>query len=164
MDISTSSSCSDGVEYLSPIYIKKTTTITGVRFFQAIQGAYTADNTNQVGLYSYNGSGGLTLVASSTNNGNLWKNASGTLASEPFSAPYSAAPGAYMVGIIYNNSAQTTGPQFGVYTSVPAAVSGQGTTNSAKFSGYRLGRTALDASLNMSDLTNHNIRFALFLY
>jgi hypothetical protein len=88
------------------------TTITGVAFVQRTQGSYTADNYNGVGLYSYDaGDGSLTLVASSTDDGNLWKAAANAYVQKPFTTPYVAGAGAYFIVAMYSTSSQTTAPQ-----------------------------------------------------
>ena len=68
------------------VYIRESKTIAGVKWFQGVQGNYTADNYNGVGLYSYDGAGTLTLVASSTNDGNIWKASANSVGSKAFSS------------------------------------------------------------------------------
>ena len=103
------------------VYLAKAQTITGVKWMQLTAGNYTANNYNGLGLYSYSG-GTLTLVASSTNDGNIWKvSSTNTFQSKAFSSTYAAAAGVYYVGALYCSSAQTTAP--GIY----AAVTGNAT-------------------------------------
>ena len=52
----------------------------------------------------------MTLVASSTTNGDLWKQAQYTVGTAAFSSTYEAAVCVYYVRVLYNSSAQTTGP------------------------------------------------------
>jgi hypothetical protein len=91
------------------VSIPAATTITGVAFVQITQGVYTANNYNGVALYSNSG-GTLSLVASSANNGALWKNANNTYHAEPFSATVAVQPGSYYIAFILNESAMTTNP------------------------------------------------------
>jgi hypothetical protein len=101
---------SGGEIRLVAVYLHRAATITGVKFFMSAQGSYTSTGHNGVALYSATvGSTTLTRVATSTDNGNLWKAAVG-LVTEPFSAPYDAPAGLYYVGFEYNASAETTAP------------------------------------------------------
>lgn len=131
----------DGRIEFQSVYISQAATITGAWFLQVTQGNYTADNYNGIGLYSYS-AGTLTLVASTTNDGNIWKTAASTYASKAFSTPYSAAAGVYYVGFLYNSSAQTTAPSVGGKVSA-AVLNGSITSNSASFFHYKTSQTAL---------------------
>ena len=73
------------------VWLDKAQTITGVKWYQTVAGNYTGDNYNGVGLYSYSG-GTITLVASSTNDANIWKATANTVGSKAFTTPYSAQP------------------------------------------------------------------------
>ena len=79
-------------------------TATGIVFVQTQSGIYTADNTNQVALYSYDGAGTLTQIAASANNGTLWKTASGNIKFEPFVSPVAVTPGIYFLAMLYNSA------------------------------------------------------------
>ena len=144
-------------------YLPTAQTITGVKFFQSFQGVYTADNYNGVGLYSYSG-GTMTLVASSTNDGNIWKGTAQTWQTKAFSSTYNAAAGLYFIAYIYNNSAQTTAPIIGGTTSFSANAAVYDFTNSAKLSSTLNGQNSLPASQAMSGTTTTNQNPALFLY
>lgn len=139
--------------YLLPIVVKRDTIITGVKFTNQTQGNYTADNNNKVGLYSYSG-GTLTLVASSTNDGNLWKGAANTLQTKAFTTPYLAVAGVYYVAMLYNQSAVTTAPAlFGTNSFGTAAARTLDHTNSAKLLGNITGND-LPATQAMSGVTS----------
>jgi hypothetical protein len=134
-----------------PVYVQTAATLTGVMFEMNTQGVYTANNYNGVGLYSIN-AGTLTLVASSANNGNLYKAAAQSLVKEPFAVAYSAAVGVYYISLLYSNSAETTAP----------SISGQSAnfnlgradfSNSYVLSGTLAGRTTLIASQAASGLS-----------
>jgi len=145
-------------------YIPINTTITGIKFFQGTQGNYTANNYNGVGLYSYSG-GTLTLVASSTNDGNIWKGTAGTWQTKAFSSTYNAAAGIYFVAILYSSSAQVTPPVICSCKNVTtAAVNTYDFTNSAKLSSTLAAQTALPATQLMSGTTNNNNIDLLLLY
>ncbi len=142
----------DNRVYYMGVYLKKARTITGVKWEQVTQGNYTADGYNGVGLYTYSG-GTLTLVASSTDDGNIWKATSATIASKAFSSTYAATAGLYFVAHLYCNSAQTTAPVTG---SILGSVGSNVTTdftNSAKLNGLQSGQTSLPATVAMSSIT-----------
>ena len=100
---------SDGQARYNAVVVERATTLTGIRFFLRTTGSYTADNTNNVALYSYSG-GTLTLVAESANNGALYAGTANSYISAPFTAPYAAAPGLYYAAVLYNQSAEVTAP------------------------------------------------------
>lgn len=144
----------DGTLNLTAIVIPEASTITGVMWIQNTQGNYTADNYNGVGLYSYS-SGTLTLQASSTNDGNIWKATAISLATKAFTTPYVATAGVYFIGALYNNSAQTTAPAFAGQSSnlFAGAVASLDFTNSAKIRGTVSAQTSLPATQAMSGVT-----------
>jgi hypothetical protein len=139
----------DGQVNFIPVYISEATTITGVKWVQGTAGNYTADNYNGVGLYSYSG-GTLTLVASSSDDGNIWKQTSGSMGAKAFSSTYNASPGLYYIAFLYNNSAQTTAPvvRGGVTTTTPAVTADF--TNSAKLFGLLGSQNSLPGTQAMS--------------
>lgn len=92
-----------------PIYVAEDVTLTGVRWYQGTQGDYTADNENRIGLYTKSGNT-MTLVASTANDGNLWKAASGE-ATKNFSSTYAASRGVYWIGFVFSRSAVVVAPQ-----------------------------------------------------
>lgn len=99
-----------GRHYSAIFSLRSSVTLTGVRFFQSTQGAYTANNYNGFGIYKLI-TGTWTLVATSTHDAALWKGAANTWQYKAFSSPYAAGPGVYMISAIYSSSAQTTAPQ-----------------------------------------------------
>lgn len=143
----------DGVAYYAAVYISKATTITGLKWYQSIQGNYTADNNNYVALYSYSG-GTMTQVAISTNDGNIWKVASNTFGSAAFTTPFAASPGVYFIGALWNASATVTAPLIGQYAnSINAAIQSYDFTNSAKVYSTVSAQTTLPATQAMSGTT-----------
>ncbi|MES2060216.1 MAG: hypothetical protein V4438_04265 [Patescibacteria group bacterium] len=163
-DMTTNNALTDNAGRFSAIYIPKQTTIVGCEFFMVTQGSYTADQTNQCALYSYSG-GTLTQVASSTNNGNLWKAANNTFIKEPFALTYSASPGLYFVATLYNNSAQVTAPTLGSFAAfLAASVSTQDFTNSAKLSASLGTQNTLTTSSAASALGNTTARYWAAVY
>jgi len=153
-----------GLFLLYAVYIPKTTTITGVRWFQTVQGNYTANNYNGVALYSVSGST-LTRVDSSANDGNIWKTSSNTWGSKAFSNTYSAAAGIYYIGMLYSSSAQTTTPGFGATTiSVNANVKTFDFTNNLKPAQFQSSITILPTTISAGSTTASSNNVALYLY
>lgn len=138
--------------YYMGTYLRKGQTITGVKWEQVTQGNYTADGYNGVGLYTYSG-GTLTLVASSTDDGNIWKATSATIASKAFSSPYVATAGLYFIAHLYCSSAQTTAPVTGAILGSVGSNVTTDFTNSAKLNGLQSGQTSLPATVAMSSIT-----------
>lgn len=133
------------------IYIRESMTLTGVKWFQLVQGNYTADNYNGVGLYSYDGAGTLTLVASSTDDGNIWKGAANSMQSKAFSSTYNATPGVYFIALMYNNSSQTTAPTIGAASGLTNNnIQAVDFTNSAKFRANRGSLSSFPATQAMT--------------
>lgn len=104
----TTTAMVDARLWLIPVYLPVSQTLTGVKWYQATTGNYTGDAYNGVGLYTVS-AGVATLVASSTNDGNIWKGGQ-IWQSKAFSSPYAATRGTYYIGALYNNSAQVTAP------------------------------------------------------
>ncbi len=161
--IATSVALADAAARFFLYYLPKAATITGVKWYQQTQGTYTAADYNGVGLYSYS-AGALTLVASSTDDGNIWKGVSASVQSKAFSTPYSAAAGLYVVAALYNQSAQTTAPAVGSNSVVNAALIGFDFTNSAKIASTLAAQATLPASTTMAALTGNNTMAGFFLY
>ena len=98
--------------------------------------------------------------------GNIWQTASSnSMGSKAFSSTYSASAGIYYVGILYNNSAQTTAPQIGVSTVLSnSTVSSADFTNSAKMYGNLLSQNTLPSTQAMSGTTNASNTVGVWLY
>ena len=145
----------DGVARFFPVYLAKPQTLTGVQFYQTIQGNYTADNNNQVGLYTVNAATGvLTRVAVSANNGNIWKQTANTTFKVAFSSTYLANAGVYYIALLYNSSAQTTAPQILAKQAGSNALQAKlDNTGSLTRSMTLLGQNSLAATYTASGLT-----------
>lgn len=151
---STGISLANNVARYMVVYINRNITITGVKWFQISQGSYTANNNNYVALYSYSG-GTMTQVAISANNASLWTVAATTMGSAPFTSPYAATPGVYFIGILYNESAQTTAPSIAFGTGTNQFISESlDFTNSAKFSGTVATQNTLPSTQAMSGVSS----------
>jgi len=162
--ITTNSSLSATSARFVIIYIPLSATITGVKWYHVTQGVYTANNYNGVGLYTYS-AGNLTLVASSTNDGDIWKAAANTWQTKAFTSPYVATAGIHVISALYCSSAQTTAPSIGsAQNSTNAAIMTNDFTNSAKISASLGSQNSLPASTAMSSLTANNTNLAFWLY
>lgn len=108
--------------FLGAVDVPVSGTYTGVGYYIATQGVFTASDENRIGLYSYS-AGTFTLVASSTNDagGNLWKATATVFSQVAFTTPVTLTKGTYFIGLLYNSSAQTTAPAIS-----GAAVAGNG--------------------------------------
>lgn len=155
----------DARAYFTAVWLSDARTITGVGWIQQTAGSYTADATNQIGLYTFSG-GTLTLVASSTNDGDLWKASSNTIGKKAFSSTYSAQPGLYFIGMVYNSSAETTAPVIRRVTNAAPHPSffNFDFTNSAKISGLLDAQSSLPSSVAMSSITTNSNMPYVFIY
>lgn len=149
------------------INVNQPTTLTGAVCLITTAGVYTASAYNGFGLYSYNASTGVaTLVASTTDDGNIWKTA-GWLR-RAYSAPYAAAPGTYFLLSSYNNNGTETtkpvlagGAQFANGT-LNTAVGIADYPNGAKIAGSLAAVPSLPTTFNISTVisTTGNFYFA----
>ncbi|AXH76791.1 MAG: hypothetical protein [Caudoviricetes sp.] len=104
-----------GVILYQAIYLP-TTTVNGFVIHLDTAGVFTGNNTNSIGLFTYS-AGTLTKVAETANDANIWKS---LLSTKALSSPYSASAGLYFIGIIYNQSSQSTQPKIITTTNFPA--------------------------------------------
>lgn len=162
----TGVSLADGNTRYIAVYLPRAKTLTGVKFYQHTQGVYTGDNNNRVGLYTYDGAGNLTLVASSTNSATVWSAAaSNTMVTVPFSSTYAAGAGLYFVGILYNNSAQTTAPALlGAGSMQNAAQGSLDFTNNGRLFSIAFSQTNLASTQALSATTNSNVPVWCLIY
>ena len=163
-EITVSSALTSGRVYAVAVYIPASTTLTGLRWYQAVQGSYTGNNTNGVALYSVSPLGVLNMVTASTNTSSTWSAASvNTYGSTSFAGTYAASAGLYYASFLYNASAQTTPPSLG---STPALVNlGVNTfgVSSRFLTGYIAG-TAFPASSAASSFTTTTVPFWIGVY
>ena len=155
---------SDNYIHLSAVWLPVAATITGVRYYVSQQGAFTGDNENRIGLYTWS-SGTLTLVASSADDANIWKASTG-FATKAFSSTYAASAGLYFVWGLYNYSAQTTAPRLATGGTIlfAAAATLMGMANTSKVSMNQNPHNTLPSSITVSATSNQaqNIWFALY--
>jgi hypothetical protein len=145
------------------VYVPIAQTITGVKWFQTIQGAFTSSGYNGVALFTYSG-GTLTRVALSTDSETTWEtSANNTWGSVAFATPYSASAGLYYIGLLYNGGA--TAPAIGgTVNSVSANVNIADFTNSAELSLILGSQTTMPSSVSMSSSTVSANNPAVYLY
>ena len=106
-----------------PVWLQSAQTLNGVIWFQAATGSYTANNTNAVGLYNYLQNGSASLVASSSNDPNIWSgsySAGNTFVTKSFTSTYAASAGLYYIALLASTSAVTTNPTIGAGTNLVA--------------------------------------------
>lgn len=145
--ITTSMTLGDNQAVFVMIDVLAARTISGVGWLQTTQGNYTADQTNQVGLFSL-AAGTFTLIASSANNGNLWKSAGASFVTELFSATVDVTPGVYWAAFVFNYIAFVTAPQIGASTAGLTIATLLDLTNNAKtFGATSGGSNALPATI-----------------
>ncbi len=144
----------DGRQQMVAVWLKKSATLTGVKFIQMTQGNYTADNNNRIGLYTQL-AGSLTLVASCANDGNLWKGAPGII-TVPFTVPYAATRGVYYVAYLYNQSAVVTAPVIAGTPQISVNCHVLDMTNSNSLSSYKASADLLPTATLMSAMDGPN--------
>ncbi len=163
-DITTTVTLSSGGYYAEMIYIPYTQTITGVKWYQTVQGSYTANNYNGIAIYSLS-SGTASILDSTTNNGGIFKQTANTWVTSPFVSTVSLSRGVYMVVLNYNSSANTTNPGFGCTTSlVNAGVSTIDFTNSSFLFGFKTGQVTCPATIGLSTIGASNAVVVMGLY
>jgi hypothetical protein len=138
--------------FLAAVYLPACT-VTGITFLMNTPGIYTANNYNGVGLYSYSAPT-ATLVASSTNDGNMWKQSGNNNYQKAFTSTAVITAGVYFAAYLYCSSAQTTAPQLYSYP----VYNGTGmnawfTTNNTRVFGSIASQTTLPSTINMSTST-----------
>jgi hypothetical protein len=152
-----------GILTLQAIYVPTATTITGGFWIQATNGSYVANNYNGVGLYSYSG-GTATLVASSTNDANVFQSGVG-IRKKAFSSTYSASAGVYYVALLASWSSSTTAPNFWCDTaSTDTYWQAMDFTNSSRYIGRLSGQTSLPSSVAFSSVSQVNYSVSALLY
>lgn len=139
----------------SNIYIPESATdLTGIYWVQTVTGAYTADNNNKVGLYSVDGDS-IRLIASSANDGDLWKAADSTFQYKAFSSAYSdPEPGVYYTAFIYCISGSTTAPQLGARYNAISGLNARALIGNNHFSsGYLDNQTDFPTAIALADIS-----------
>lgn len=163
-DCTGGSLMTDRLIRILPVFLASAATITGVKWGQVTAGDYTADGYNGVALYSHS-AGVLTLLASSADDGNIWKATSLTFNAKDFSSTYNAPAGLYFIGLLWCRSAVVTAPQI-------AAGSGQSNsfinagdfTNGSRLTGGLSAQTSMPNNITMSALAAASTNLFSALY
>ena len=154
-------SIGDGFLNFYSVYIPKTDTISGVCWTQQTSYTFVADHNNKVGLYSYSG-GTLTLVASSANDGNLWKSGTGRK-SKAFTAPVAVSKGVYYIATLLNGSSGTISANITrSVLNISSTMQNNGFANSAILHGSLSAQTDLPATLNINTLSANTNELRIF--
>lgn len=159
---SSNATLTDALLYTEVFYFDKETIITGVKWIQQTQGAYTGDAYSGFGMHSVSG-GTYTKITETVTDANLFKVAAYNEGFKAFPTPITVQPGIYVVTLLWNSSATTTAPA--IYTH--GGVSANQTfllTNSNKFVGTLAAQTAIPVSITASGLTANSSIPGLYLY
>jgi len=153
----------DGTIVLAGLSLGKDQTLTGIKYYLTTTGSFTGDNNNKIGLYTYSG-GTFTKVAESSNSTSLWTGSTG-IRSGAFTSTYFATKGVYFVAMLYNQSAQTTAPAFGIATGTSSGyMGGLDFTNGVSLNMTLGGQTDLPATISAASMNQNTIRWWLSIY
>lgn len=154
----------DGSAYYTKFYVKDTITVTGIKYVSKVQGDFTADNYNELAIYSVSGTT-YTMIARTRNSGDIWKLAANAVGTEAFvDGPYILNPGFYYVAALYNSSSASTGPQVYVSTNYQAGNISTLLGGNNKLAGTVSSQTELPASEVNGDLSTESNALLLMLY
>lgn len=162
-DLTSSSTLLTQTVYYTAINIYKDMTVTGLMTWQNVNGVFTANNYNGVGLFSYSG-GTLTKIAESTNDLALWTGGASVWKTIPFSAPVILSKGVYYAAALRCSTAAGTAPTVLAFGNFLTANIAFDFTNSAFLGAVGTGVTALPSSITASALTKTVNPIALFPY
>lgn len=154
----------DSIAFGQSFYISKTTIVTGVRFIQRTQGVYAADNYNGIALYRLTGGTSLSKVTETANNGDLWKGASYSLQTIPFTSAQTLTPGVYYVVGLYNSSSQTTAPNIYCWNYLGAINNLLTGTNGNRIAGTLASQTSLPSTISANTLSSSEVVYGFWLY
>jgi hypothetical protein len=127
--------------------------LTGVIWWQTVAGVYTADAYNGVSIYSVNKTTGEhTLLASSTDDGNIWKGAPNAFYTKAFSSQITTTPGTvYAIAVLFCGAGAAPAPGFGTIT---ATQNGNIHTNGTyRINGINAAENTFPATVATTDVT-----------
>ena len=160
-NVTATASIGGGVISYIAVYIPKTVTVTGVRWYNATNAVGASTSYNGVGLYSVSGAT-LTLIASSTDDATCWTQGANSWRSKAFSSTQSISRGIYYIAILANYA--TTAPFVGIGTAATnVAVKTFDFTNSLRFNATT-NNTTFPSSLNASSFNANASNVAVYLY
>jgi hypothetical protein len=106
-----SSSLNSGLMQMTSIYVHKPMIVSGVGYMLATPGSYTASDYNGIGIYSFDKiTKTYTLIASTPNDGNIWKVSSDTYFTKNLTTPVTLNKGTYFIAYLYNRSSFVNNP------------------------------------------------------
>jgi len=152
----------DGRLYLYSFYINKSTTITGVGFYQQQAGLITADNYNGFGLYSFDGIDSIDLIASTTSDSNIFQLTTG-YKTKDFIIPSAVDKGIYYLGVLFNKSGGFVDPILFAHNTLAPDVLLL-TTGGLKLRGYIDASATLPSTANLSTITTLSTEHIFTLY
>lgn len=153
-----------GTVYFIPIYLPMAATLNGVKFFKFSIGNYTATSlNNRIGLYTVS-AGTLSIVASTTDDNNLWQQGNDTIDGKAFTSTYAAAAGVYWIGFLWRNATVSSSPALRSGGNLSNSMLTAGFTNSGHYQGSLASQTDIPSSQVMSGLGNFTstVWFALY--
>lgn len=155
------------VVYLSAFYVVRNTTITGVKWFQTLQGAYTGVSYNGVGIYSGTGTT-LTKIIDSNNDTELWKGSADTWRKKAFKNPVLLSKGYHYIAWMFRCTGLTTAPRIGSGNwSYSPNINKGDFTSSRILLGQYINQASLPDTINLSSNITHNysqIPFGVWAY
>lgn len=150
----------DGQRNYTLYEVTDTVVVSKFSWVLSVQGSYTADNYNGIGLFSYNPTTKVyTKIIETADNGNIWKSAAESVQEVSFT-PQTLNPGFYAVGIIWNASATTTAPTMRTFG---AFYGFSGGFYAHALNGTRATQTNLPTTENYSDLSGGNNVIGIYL-
>ncbi|TFF34380.1 hypothetical protein [Mucilaginibacter psychrotolerans] len=139
--------------------IQQTTVLTGAVHFQYTKGNYVADDECSLSLYKLDSTTGvLTRVATTGNLPNLFKADDLSYIKTPFTAPYTAAPGIYFMGILYGCSSQTVQPEIAGNFNVNAYILNPPLVNDIKLFSIKYSQYTSPSTVALSTCSVNNNR------
>jgi len=153
--------------FLIPVYIPVATTLTGIKFMSSTAGVYTAANYNGFGLYSFDTATGTgTLLASTPDDGTIFKQNANVLVSKAFSSAASISAGFYYIGMVWSFSGTPAiTPAILGTVSMATSMSIYDFTNSGKLFCHISSQTSLPSSwTHAANTTNNPVIYWVSLY
>ncbi|MES2265597.1 MAG: hypothetical protein V4520_02475 [Bacteroidota bacterium] len=139
--------------------IVATTVLTGAVFFQYTTGNYVADDECSLSLYKLDSTTGvLTRVATTGNLPDLYKAEELSYVKTPFTAPYTATPGIYFMGILYGCSSQVEPPEIAGDSNINAYILNPPLVNDIKLFAIKYSQYAAPTTVALSTCSLNNNR------
>ncbi|MES2062725.1 MAG: hypothetical protein V4456_12445 [Bacteroidota bacterium] len=135
------------------------TVLTGAVFFQYTTGNYVADDECSLSLYKLDSTTGvLTRVATTGNLPDLYKAEELSYVKTPFTAPYTATPGIYFMGILYGCSSQVEPPEIAGDSNINAYILNPPLVNDIKLFAIKYSQYISPTTVALSTCSVNNNR------